>query len=121
MQVSDSDDEDKPDRPNFTSKSTRNNNHQKNNNNNNALNKTSGDATKKKSGGKSSATVGGRVEVVFKHEKQVVRERPVSAKIFREIAMNDPEFKVFFFFFLFTPLTSALIAAVTIFASIPTP
>ena len=75
MQLSDSDDDDKPDRP------MRSVQH--------------GSATR--SGGgkkKGSNNANAKVDIRFKHERPIIRERPTSAKQFRTIAVNDPEIKV---------------------------
>lgn len=74
MQLSDSDDDDKPDRPAKALPSSVNR----------------GAAGKKKGGNNASA----KAEVHFKHERPIIRERPSSAKQFRMIAINDPEIKV---------------------------
>eukprot|EP01035_Chromulina_nebulosa_P021883 gene21883-28329_t len=72
MQISDSDDDDKPDRG--TSKPAH-----------------AAHGGNRKKGSKPTAA-----QIHFKHEKPVVRERPQSAKVFRAIAMDDPELKVFY-------------------------
>ena len=76
MQLSDSDDDDKPDRP--------------------ALRGDKGNRTgvASKKGAKKAPPKAGAGPVLFKREKMVVRERPESAKLFRAVAQNDPEFKV---------------------------
>ena len=74
MQLSDSDDEDKPDRPSKASKS--------------AI------GAGGKGGKKKGANAAVKQEIFFKHEHPIVRERPISAKLFRQVAANDPEFKV---------------------------
>lgn len=45
---------------------------------------------------KKASAPAGRTEVLFKHEKPVMRERPHSARLFRQIAQDDPEFKVMY-------------------------
>lgn len=77
MQLSDSDDDDKPDRPPRTTYSS-------------TVNRSGG----KKKGGAGGGSGAAKVEIRFKHEAPVVRERPASAKQFRAIALNDPEIKV---------------------------
>lgn len=77
MQLSDSDDDDKPDRPPRTTYSS-------------TVNRSGG----KKKGGVGGGSGAAKVEIHFKHEAPVVRERPASAKQFRAIALNDPEIKV---------------------------
>jgi hypothetical protein len=76
MQLSDSDDDDKPDRP--------------------ALRGDKGNriGVASKKGAKKAPPKAGAGPVLFKREKMVVRERPESAKMFRAVAQNDPEFKV---------------------------
>ena len=69
MQVSDSDDDDKPDRV-----ATR-------------QSKSGGHGGNKKKGAATPT-------VVFKHDKPIIRERPESAKALHSISANDPEFKV---------------------------
>jgi hypothetical protein len=79
MQLSDSDDEDKPDRPPI------------------GHGRTLSGTAKGGAGGKKKAGAGAAgpaVTVVFKRERPVVRERPVSARAFRTIAVSDPEIKV---------------------------
>eukprot|EP01038_Epipyxis_sp_PR26KG_P004770 gene4770-6692_t len=76
LQISDSDDEDKPERIPIST-----------------LNK-SNKSTTGKAGNKKKGNNTTKVEIVFKHERPVVRERPQSAKQFRDIASNDPEFKI---------------------------
>lgn len=39
----------------------------------------------------------GKIEILFKRDRPVTRERPQSAKQFRTVSMNDPEFKVLLF------------------------
>jgi hypothetical protein len=76
LQLSDSDDDDKPER------ATK------------ALRRTivsNGKGAPKKS-------AGAKPEVNFKHERPIDRERPVSAKMFHNVATNDSEFKVFPYF-----------------------
>jgi hypothetical protein len=72
MQLSDSDDDDRPDRPVKALKRT-------------AV------AT---GGKKEAAKKTDKVAIVFKHERPVDRERPTSAKMFHHVAANDAEFKV---------------------------
>lgn len=73
MQLSDSDDDDKPDHPPLRSST----------------------APVRIPGVKSSGGGRGKKAVVlFKRDKPVIRERPESAKSFRQIAMDDAEFKV---------------------------
>eukprot|EP00598_Pedospumella_elongata_P000366 CAMPEP_0184973908 /NCGR_PEP_ID=MMETSP1098-20130426/5512_1 /TAXON_ID=89044 /ORGANISM="Spumella elongata, Strain CCAP 955/1" /LENGTH=756 /DNA_ID=CAMNT_0027496413 /DNA_START=91 /DNA_END=2361 /DNA_ORIENTATION=- len=74
MQLSDSDDDDVPDRP--TLKPVR------------RTVVATGKGPPKKGG------AAAKPEVVFKHERPVDRERPLSAKMFHTVAMNDSEFKV---------------------------
>mmetsp|Transcript_15665 Transcript_15665/g.21440 ORF Transcript_15665/g.21440 Transcript_15665/m.21440 type:complete len:733 (+) Transcript_15665:63-2261(+) len=74
MQLSDSDDDDKPDRG-VTNKPAH----------------AAHGGARKKGGAAASKTAG---PVHFKHDKPVIRERPQSAKLFRAIAMDDPELKV---------------------------
>lgn len=88
MQLSDSDDDDKPDRTvgsihggTRSSIGTAGGN----------TGKSTGAGGKKKAAGGAGAKPG---EALFKHEKPVIRERPVSAKQFRIVATADPEFKV---------------------------
>jgi hypothetical protein len=72
LQLSDSDDDDKPER------ATK------------ALRRTivaNGKGAPKKG-------AGAKPEVNFKHERPIDRERPVSAKMFHNVATNDSEFKV---------------------------
>ena len=69
MQLSDSDDDDKPDRP------------------------SGGRPGTNKAKGKAASSA---VAVMFKRDKPIVRERPVSARMFRSVAINDPEFKVMY-------------------------
>lgn len=71
MQLSDSDDDDKPDRSARGERSG----------------VTRKAVSKKSSGGKPAP-------IMFKREKPIVRERPESAKMFRAIAQDDPELKV---------------------------
>eukprot|EP01034_Spumella_vulgaris_P034795 gene34795-42915_t len=54
------------------------------------------DACSTKSGKKKNPKGGGPTpgEAQFKHDRPAVRERPVSAKLFRAVATADPEFKV---------------------------
>lgn len=75
MQLSDSDDDDIPDRPIKSLKSSK------------GIKKPS---TAKKGPGPTAPPA----PATFKHERPVVRERPVSAKMFHVISTNDPEFKV---------------------------
>ena len=75
MQLSDSDDDDKPERGAFRQSRT-------------------GTAGGKKKG---AATVA----VTFKHEKPIIRERPESAKAFHSVSANDPELKVTKIFFIY--------------------
>ena len=86
MQLSDSDDDDKPDRN--TSKAVRR-----------TVVMTGGSAggggAGKSGGGAPKKSAGGaKTDVTFKHERPVDRERPVSAKMFHNVAANDSEFKV---------------------------
>jgi hypothetical protein len=74
LQESDSDDDDRPDRP--SKAVTRNGTAAK-----------GGAGAKKGGNGKGAA-------VTFKHDKPIVRERPLSAKAFHQIAAHDPELKV---------------------------
>jgi len=75
MQLSDSDDDDIPDRPIKSLKLSK------------SIKKPS---TAKKGPGPTAP----QAPAMFKHERPVVRERPVSAKMFHAISANDPEFKV---------------------------
>lgn len=69
MQLSDSDDDDKPDKPTRASaKST------------------------SKPGKKGAANA--KQDILFKRDHPMICERPVSAKLFRNVASTDPEFKV---------------------------
>lgn len=85
MQLSDSDDEDKPDKVHAYAS---------------ARGVAGAHANKSKDGGKSGGGKGGpnanKSIVHFKRDKPIVRERPVSAKLFRTVAINDPEIKVHF-------------------------
>lgn len=75
MQLSDSDDDDRPDRGKQQAP---------------RVSQSAGGA----SGKKKPATAGGRTEVFFQREHPAVRERPQSARQLHAVAVNDPEFKV---------------------------
>lgn len=74
MQLSDSDDDDVPDRPNLK-----------------PIKRTVVPTGK---GAPKKGAANAKPEVMFKHERPVDRERPLSAKMFHTVAMNDSEFKV---------------------------
>lgn len=85
MQLSDSDDDDRPDRPALKQHITA------------GRAGTSGTAAGSAKVGpakKRSGTAGKPVNAQFKHERPIVRERPQSAKLFRSVATADPELKV---------------------------
>lgn len=70
MQLSDSDDDDKPERLARSRPQTK--------------------------GAPKTGKTGATGPVPFKRDKPIVRERPVSAKVFRDVANNDSEIKVFY-------------------------
>lgn len=74
MQLSDSDDDDKPERVTKV------------------LRRTVVSTGNKGNAGKKGAAA--KAEVAFKHDRPIDRERPVSAKMFHTVSANDPEFKV---------------------------
>lgn len=86
MELSDSDDEDKPDRIASKPKGRA----------------VVGSSSVKKGGAGNAPSGGGNkkqagkggVTVVYKRDKLMIRERPVSARQFRIVSQNDPEFKV---------------------------
>ena len=86
MQLSDSDDDDKPERqPNPRRSGT----------GGGAGGGGGGGAGgKKKTSGGAGAGAAGKVEIKFKHERPVIRERPLSAKMFHNVSANDAELKV---------------------------
>lgn len=91
MQLSDSDDDDKPDIPFKHTASTAKLHAQQGR-------KSQSGGKPGSSGGKSAG--GGTApppgSIPFKREKPVVRERPVSARLFRTLAQDDPEMKVMY-------------------------
>lgn len=74
MQLSDSDDDDRPDRVTKVLRRT--------------VVATAGKNAPKKGAANKGA------EVAFKHDRPVDRERPLSAKVLHAVAANDSEFKV---------------------------
>lgn len=78
MQLSDSDDDDKPDRMIKSSSGTHVRAH----------------SSKGNSGGGAANSKVVKPAAPFKHDKPVIRERPQSAKAFRRVAIEDPELKV---------------------------
>lgn len=81
MQLSDSDDDDKPDLEYKEKAKVR-------------VGTGGKKGAKPPSAGGGAAAIVGKPAANFKREKPVIRERPHSAKLFRNVAINDPEFKV---------------------------